>query len=55
LTVEEPYRSVLVTGASGYIGRLLIEALCRRRGGVRTMVASDVRPISIHVINFGLE
>ncbi|MFI5397491.1 MAG: SDR family oxidoreductase [Candidatus Binatia bacterium] len=33
----------MVTGASGYIGRQLIEALARDRRGLTTIVASDVR------------
>jgi len=40
---EAPYRSVLVTGAGGYIGRQLIEALARAPGELRTIVAADVR------------
>lgn len=38
-----PCRSVLVTGAGGYIGRQLIEALARDRQELKTVVASDVR------------
>lgn len=40
---ESPYRSVLVTGAGGYVGRLLIDALASDRRGVETIVATDVR------------
>jgi NAD(P)-dependent dehydrogenase (short-subunit alcohol dehydrogenase family) len=29
-----PYRSLLVTGAGGYIGRLLVEALAREPGAL---------------------
>lgn len=39
-----PYRSVFVTGASGYVGRQLIAALARERGSIERLVASDVRP-----------
>src|SRR5512140_425042 len=41
-----PYRSVLVTGAAGYIGRQVIEALARDRRGLTTIVASDVRDVA---------
>lgn len=40
---EQPYRSVLITGASGYIGRQLVAALSRDRRSVETIVAADVR------------
>lgn len=35
--------SVLVTGAAGYIGGLVVEALARRRGELSGLVALDVR------------
>lgn len=38
-----PYRSVAITGASGYIGRQLVAALTAERRGVETIVAADVR------------
>jgi UDP-glucose 4-epimerase len=40
---EPPYRSVFVTGAGGYVGRQLVEALARAPGSVATLVASDLR------------
>jgi UDP-glucose 4-epimerase len=40
---DGPYRAVLVTGAGGYIGRQLVEALARDRGAVHRVVATDVR------------
>lgn len=44
-TIEEPTeRSVLVTGAAGYIGHQLVEALAAERDGIGTIVAVDVRP-----------
>jgi UDP-glucose 4-epimerase len=36
-------RSLLVTGASGYVGRKLVEALAREPGGVARIVATDLR------------
>jgi UDP-glucose 4-epimerase len=38
-----PYRSVLVTGAGGYIGRQLIAALAKDRRTITTIVAADIR------------
>ena len=38
-----PYRSVFVTGAGGYIGRLLIERLAAEPGALERIVASDLR------------
>lgn len=35
-------RSVLVTGASGYVGRMTVEALARRSGELERIVALDV-------------
>lgn len=40
---ERPYRSVLVTGAGGYVGRQLVTALAHERRGVETIVATDLR------------
>jgi UDP-glucose 4-epimerase len=40
---DGPYRSVLVTGAGGYIGRQVVEALAVDRRAVATIAASDVR------------
>lgn len=37
-----PTKSVLVTGASGYIGRLLVESLAADRGDLKTVVAADL-------------
>jgi UDP-glucose 4-epimerase len=43
---EEPRkRSVLVTGASGYIGRLTVQALARDPGRVAQVTALDLRPV----------
>ena len=44
--MNESYRkrnSVLLTGAGGYIGRLLVEALAGGRPGLKAVVAADVR------------
>ena len=43
MTAEPPYRCVLITGASGYIGRQLVQALVDDRRAVQTIVAADVR------------
>jgi UDP-glucose 4-epimerase len=37
--------SVLITGAGGYIGRLLVEALAGDQPGLKAVVAADVREI----------
>ena len=39
---EHPKRSVLVTGAGGYIGRLLVETLSARREELSSVVAADL-------------
>jgi UDP-glucose 4-epimerase len=44
-TQMTPYRSVLVTGADGYIGRRLIAALAADRRQLTTIVAGDLRPV----------
>ena len=44
MTVDEPaYASVFITGAGGYIGRQLVDALARDRRAAQTIVASDIR------------
>jgi len=37
--------SVLITGAAGYVGRLLTESLAREPGSLRTIVATDLRAV----------
>lgn len=44
MTEEPTRRSVLVTGADGYIGRQIVEALAAEHDGIGTIVAVDVRP-----------
>lgn len=44
VAAESKERSVLVTGAQGYLGRQVVEALAQERLGIRTVVATDVRP-----------
>ena len=39
-----PATSVLVTGAGGYIGGLLVSSLAADRGGLETIVATDLQP-----------
>jgi UDP-glucose 4-epimerase len=39
------YRSVLITGAGGYLGRQVVAALAADRKGLAAIVASDVRPV----------
>ncbi len=46
--MNDSYRkrnSVLITGAGGYIGRLLVEALAGDQPGLKSVVAADVREI----------
>jgi len=42
-----PPRAVLVTGASGYLGRLVTAALAAHPEQVPTLVATDIRPVPI--------
>jgi len=44
-TPKTPYRSVFITGAGGYIGRQLTEALVADRREATTIVAADLRPV----------
>lgn len=37
-------KSVLITGAGGYLGRQVVNALARDPRGVQTVVAADIRP-----------
>ena len=41
--VEKPLKTVLVTGASGYLGKHLIRALATDRKGIQDIVAADIR------------
>lgn len=45
MTIESTRRSVLVTGAAGYIGRETVRALASLRDKFRCAVALDVRPV----------
>jgi len=38
-----PYRSILITGAGGYIGRQLVEVLAQDRRTIETIIAADIR------------
>ncbi len=44
-TQSTSLRSVMVTGAGGYLGRLLVAALAQDRRELTTVVASDLRPV----------
>ncbi len=41
-------RAVLITGAAGYVGKLVTAALVNDRRGFDTIVATDVRPVPSH-------
>lgn len=41
--MSAPPRALFVTGADGYVGRLLLDALAREPGALRAIVAGDVR------------
>ncbi|MBI2565741.1 MAG: SDR family oxidoreductase [Candidatus Schekmanbacteria bacterium] len=43
----ESARAVLITGAAGYVGRLLTAALARERRSVATIVAADIRELPV--------
>ncbi len=45
-TPDTSRRSVMVTGAAGYIGRQVVEALSREPGRFSTVVAADIREVS---------
>ncbi len=40
---ESAIRSILITGADGYLGRLLVRALAQGSSGITTVVATDLR------------
>lgn len=42
---QTPFGSVYITGAGGYIGRMLTAALAADRRGLDTIVAADLRPV----------
>ncbi len=44
MTVQPPSRTVLVTGAMGYLGSQVVRALASDPDGISRLVASDVRP-----------
>jgi UDP-glucose 4-epimerase len=45
----------LITGAAGYVGRLVVRRLARDRRGLETILASDVRPVPAHEREPGVE
>ncbi len=42
-------RSVLITGADGYVGRLVVARLAQNRGNIERIVATDIRPTPDHL------
>ena len=54
-TNESGSQSVLITGAGGYIGKQVVEALAKDRRAIQTIVASDVRPPASDEIIDGVE
>ncbi len=42
-TVATPAKTVLVTGASGYLGKHLVRGLATNRRGIKDVVAADIR------------
>ena len=50
-----PFRSILITGAGGYIGRQVVAALADDRRGLETIVACDVRPVPADQRHSGVE
>lgn len=46
MTIQStPYRTVLITGAGGYIGRQLVAALAADRRNLDTIIATDLQPV----------
>lgn len=45
MSAHEPRERVLITGAAGYVGRLVTEALADDPRALRTIVATDVRDV----------
>lgn len=46
-TGRDPYDSVLITGADGYIGRQLVAALASQPRGLNKIVAVDLKPVPV--------
>ena len=42
-------KSVLITGADGYVGRLVVAQLAKERGDIKRIIATDVRPTPSHL------
>lgn len=47
-------KAVLITGAAGYVGRLVMQALAREPGTLQTIVATDLRALPGHEVPAGV-
>ncbi|MBT3258653.1 MAG: hypothetical protein HN366_19655, partial [Deltaproteobacteria bacterium] len=51
---ETQMKTVLVTGASGYLGKHLIHALASDRKGIKDIIAADIREPSPEIREKGI-
>ncbi|OQY44808.1 MAG: hypothetical protein B6240_09830 [Desulfobacteraceae bacterium 4572_87] len=52
--VETPFKTVLVTGASGYLGKHLVHALAAEPDGIKNIIAADIRKPSSETLEKGV-